>query len=101
MGTVWRARDRRSGATVAVKVLDPGLASLDGNTLSATRTGHLVGTPEYMSPEQARGDKDVDARADVFGLGCVLYECLTGTAPFAGEHLVAVLGKILFADPTP
>ena len=54
--------------------------------------------PGYMAPEQARGDADVDARADVFALGCVLFECLTGRPAFAGEHAMAVLAKILLED---
>ncbi len=88
------------GEIAAIKLLDFGVAFLD-ESQSTTRTGALVGTPEYMAPEQARGDKGVDARADVFAFGCVLYECLAGVAAFGGEHLAAVLGKILFATPTP
>ncbi len=63
-----------------------------------TQTGMVVGTPEYMSPEQARGQHDIGPAADVFSLGCVLFECLTGQPPFAGEHIAAVLAKILFDD---
>jgi tetratricopeptide (TPR) repeat protein len=51
-----------------------------------------------MAPEQARGDKELDATADVFALGCVLFECLTGRAAFAGEHVMAILAKIVLAD---
>jgi len=59
------------------KVLDFGVAKM-GRARELTGTGVLVGTPGYMAPEQARGDPGIDARADVFSLGCLLYECLTG-----------------------
>jgi tetratricopeptide (TPR) repeat protein len=81
-----------------VKVLDFGVARLRTSKGLKTQTGLLVGTPGYLAPEQARGAKDVDARADVFSLGCVLYECLTGAPPFAAEHLMAVLAKILLEE---
>ncbi len=82
-----------------VKILDFGIAHQAAATKLATRTGALLGTPGYMAPEQARGDRGVDARADVFALGCVLYKCLTGRAPFAGEDLLAVAAKLLFEEP--
>ena len=53
-----------------------------------------MGTPMYMAPEQARGETEIDARADVFSLGCVLFECLTGQPPFTGPTAMAVLAKI-------
>ena len=58
-----------------------------------------MGTPGYTAPEQARGTKDVDARADAFALGCVLFECLTGRAAFRGYYVMAVLAKVLLEDP--
>jgi hypothetical protein len=60
-----------------------------------TGTGVILGTVEYMSPEQATGDRALDPRADVFALGCVLFECLTGEPAFSGVHVMAVLAKIL------
>ncbi|WP_437315888.1 protein kinase domain-containing protein [Sorangium sp. So ce385] len=82
-----------------VKLLDFGIAWLmEGARM--TQTGKLVGTPGYMAPEQARCDGPLDARADVFALGCVLYECLSGKPAFAGANFVAILGKILF-DKVP
>src|SRR6185436_2952426 len=59
----------------------------------------ILGTPGYMAPEQARTGSGIDARADVFALGCVLIHCLTGVAPFAGSDTAAVLAKILFGAP--
>jgi serine/threonine protein kinase/tetratricopeptide (TPR) repeat protein len=81
-----------------VKVLDFGVVRLQHATRSPTRTGTTVGTPGYMAPEQARGERLIDARADVFSLGCVLFECLTGRPAFSGEHVMALLAKILIAE---
>jgi eukaryotic-like serine/threonine-protein kinase len=64
-----------------------------------TETGLSLGTPFYMSPEQATADRDPDARSDIYSLGSVLYEILTGEPPFSGTTAQAVLGKILTADP--
>ena len=81
------------------KLLDFGIARWASAGDVLTRTGTRFGTPAYMSPEQVRGDSDLDARADVFSLGCVLFECLTGEPAFAAKDPMAVFGKILFADP--
>jgi eukaryotic-like serine/threonine-protein kinase len=81
-----------------VKVLDFGIARVADATL--TRTGPTVGTPSYMSPEQARGIA-IDARSDLFALGCVLFEALTGRRAFSGPNALAVLAKILLHDPPP
>ena len=64
-----------------------------------TETGLSLGTPHYMSPEQATGDRDVDPRSDVYALACVLYEMLAGQPPFSASSAQAVLAKILTADP--
>jgi hypothetical protein len=82
-----------------VAVLDFGLARLTHGEATLTRTEAVLGTPGYMSPEQASGQKDVDARADVFALGCVLYELLTGIAPFRADTFVACLARVLLEDP--
>ena len=66
-----------------------------------TETGLAVGTPAYMSPEQAAGERDVDGRADVFALGCVLYEMLAGDPPHVGSTAQAVIAKVLAETPTP
>jgi serine/threonine-protein kinase len=65
-----------------------------------TETGLALGTPHYMSPEQATGDRDVDARSDVYALGCVLYEMLAGEPPFTGPTAQAVAAKSL-VEPAP
>jgi eukaryotic-like serine/threonine-protein kinase len=95
-----------------VKVLDFGLAKLavspnsQADTEAATRTllntgpGTVVGTTQYMSPEQARG-KQVDARTDIWSLGCVLYEMVAGRAPFAGESTSDLVASILEREPAP
>ena len=66
-----------------------------------TETGLSLGTPHYMSPEQATGDQVVDARSDVYSLGCMLYELLVGEPPFTGPTAQAILGKIITAEPEP
>ncbi len=88
------------GSLERVKLLDFGIARPVGPS-SMTRTGVVIGTPGFMSPEQARGAWDVDARADVFSLGCVLYTCLCGRTPFAASRMLANLAAILFLDPVP
>ncbi len=80
-----------------LKLLDFGIARI--TDVNLTRTSTLVGTPGYMAPELARGELEVDARADTFALGCVLFECLTGAPAFSGENVMAVLAKILLDSP--
>jgi serine/threonine protein kinase len=81
-----------------VKIMDFGLARQAGSDM--TRTGLVMGTPYYMSPEQMRGEH-VDTRSDIFSVGCVFYELLTGTKPFDAESLHSVLYKVLKAEPRP
>jgi len=84
-----------------IKVADFGIAHMDdGNTEQRTMVGAVMGTPQYMSPEQTRGDK-VDGRSDLFSAGIVLYQLLAGERPFRGESLVAVATKIATEDPPP
>jgi hypothetical protein len=82
-----------------VRLLDFGLAHADESD-RLTQAGAVVGTPNYMAPEQAAG-KPVDARADLFSLGCVLYELLTGRKPFSGETVTAVLKSLAYDRPAP
>lgn len=84
-----------------IKVADFGIAHMDdGSTEQRTVVGAVMGTPQYMSPEQTRGDK-VDGRSDLFSAGIVLYQLLAGERPFRGESLVAVATKIATEDPPP
>jgi serine/threonine-protein kinase len=86
--------------TGAVKVMDFGIARALADASSVTQTAAVIGTAQYLSPEQARGEK-VDARSDVYSLGCVLYEILTGEPPFIGDSPVAVAYQHVREDPIP
>ena len=88
-----------NGKVGNARLLDFGVARTSDDAHSLTRTGTMLGTVGYMSPEQARGDPDIDGRADLYSLGSVLYECLTGQQVFSGEHAMAVLAKILLDAP--
>jgi eukaryotic-like serine/threonine-protein kinase len=83
----------------SLKVLDFGIARQKDRARLVTRSGTVLGTVGYMSPEQAMAAQGMDARADVFALGCVLFECLTGRAAFVGPNPVAVLAKVLREEP--
>jgi eukaryotic-like serine/threonine-protein kinase len=87
-----------------VKVLDFGIAKLQANASAGsvkTRTGALMGTPIYMSPEQCLGTKEVDWRSDIYSLGAILYEMLTGQPPFVSEGFGALLNMHLTQPPRP
>ncbi len=83
-----------------VKVTDFGIAHMDDGGLQRTQVGAVLGTPQYMSPEQTRGDK-LDGRSDLFSAGIVLYQMLAGERPFRGDSLVAVATKIANEHPMP
>lgn len=90
------------GEPGSVVLIDLGLARTTARPEARlTATGVVLGTPGYMAPEQIRGEPSIDARVDVFALGCVLYELVTGFPPFAGENVLAVRTKILLTSPPP
>ncbi|MBX3154469.1 MAG: protein kinase [Deltaproteobacteria bacterium] len=66
-----------------------------------TQTGMVLGTPLYMSPEQARGDDELDARVDIYALGVIMYEAATGRVPFLGNNYLSVISQVLNEEPTP
>jgi serine/threonine protein kinase len=95
----------REGDGEVVKLYDFGVARLTEFSLGEPgipRTGMLIGTPEYMSPEQARGLDEVDYRADLWSLAVIAYQCMTGRLPFKGSSLIELLGRITSgAVPVP
>src|SRR5262249_32097659 len=90
------------GGEAEPRIVDFGIAKVldseDAATL--TQTGEVFGTPSYMSPEQCRGEQ-IDARCDIYALGCVIFEALTGTPPFPGNSAVSIIAQHLGAtQPT-
>ena len=83
-----------------LKILDFGIAKLVSGTFCLTRTGSAIGTLAYMSPEQMQG-KEVDQRTDLWSLGVVIYDMLTGRHPFPGENAMAIRTAVLQAEPEP
>jgi len=96
---------RRGGHADFVKLLDFGISkfsALSGESgFSMTRTGAVMGTPYYMSPEQAKGAKGMDHRADLYAVGVILYECVTGRVPFNADTFNELLFKIVLETPQP
>ncbi|MDB4930420.1 MAG: Serine/threonine protein kinase PrkC, regulator of stationary phase, partial [Myxococcaceae bacterium] len=90
-------------AGVVPKVIDFGIAKLSANDVDPSRsiTGEMVGSPNYVSPEQARGDREVDGRADVWSMGMVFYKCLSGAVAYAAPTTSMLLAKIIYEEPTP
>jgi hypothetical protein len=95
----------RGGQADFVKLLDFGISkfsALSGESgFSMTRTGAVMGTPYYMSPEQAKGAKGMDHRADLYAVGVILYECVTGRVPFNADTFNELLFKIVLETPQP
>jgi len=81
------------------KVLDFGLAKFREAGADLTQSGQVIGTPQYMAPEQAAGGKDIGPAADVYGLGAILFECLAGRPPFTGSEPMSVLLKVVNEQP--
>jgi serine/threonine-protein kinase len=95
---------RRPDGTPLVKVLDFGISKAitgDGGELDLTATGDVFGSPKYMSPEQVRNSKNVDARTDVWAMAVVLYELLSGAVPFDADTAPGTLAKIVADPPVP
>ncbi len=95
---IFLTKDSSGG--LRVKILDFGVSRFTGETASIrlTRTGNVLGTPCYMSPEQAKGRTDVDQRSDIWAVGVILYEALTGRLPFSGENYNEVIANILIEE---
>ena len=94
---------RRSDGVLSIKVLDFGISKVTGSQVSGpdmTRTSSVMGSPLYMSPEQLRSSRDVDARTDIWSLGVILYELMTKKAPHTGDSLPELCMAIV-AAPTP
>ena len=84
------------GGRTIVKVLDFGISKIkkaESEQVRMTKTGQLVGTPLYMSPEQARGESDIDRRVDIYAMGVIVFEMITGTPPFDGRNYFELLWK--------
>jgi len=95
--------NERSGIRDYVKIIDFGISKFNvlGGDMSMTRTGAVMGTPFYMSPEQAKGSGGVDARTDLYAMGVILYEAVTGEVPFTANTFNELMFKIVLSDPTP
>jgi serine/threonine-protein kinase len=91
------------GISKAIKVADDENGDAGGRAPSPrlTTTGMILGTPLYLSPEQARGEEDLDNRIDIYALGVVLYETLTGEVPFHGANYLSIISQILEKDARP
>ena len=88
-GNVWLV----GGEIGRLKLIDFGLVRFANS--NSTKSGNFLGTPSYVSPEQAQGWEELDPRADLYAVGAVLFACLTRRPPFTGEHVVAVVAKLL------
>ncbi len=99
---VWLV-SHKAGVADFVKILDFGISKFNalGNSeqMSMTRTGSVMGTPYYLSPEQAKGGRGIDHRSDIYAVGVILYQCLAGRVPFDAETFNELLFKIVLEEP--
>ena len=91
----------KAGQKDFVKIIDFGISKFNalGGDMSMTTTGAVMGTPYYMSPEQAKGMAHVDARTDIYAVGVIMYQALTGSVPFDGTSFNELMFKIVLAEP--
>lgn len=91
----------RGGTADYVKIVDFGIAKVTEGTQKLTRVGEVWGSPIYMSPEQCMGSTNIDARTDIYSLGVVMYEALTGEVPFLGRNYADTMMKQISEPPPP
>ncbi len=101
---IYLVRDPSAPGAIRIKILDFGIAKLVGDQLGATtklktKGGSILGTPAYMAPEQCRGGAEIDARADLYAVGCILFEMLTGRPPFVAEGGGETMAMHIYEQP--